>query len=557
MEALDLEELEKLKKKIIEEEKEEKHQEKFSGLADNPEEKKEDIPPQEENEIQPEMNDSGKEAPEQNGTGTEGEDSLDENKKNREEPEKTDETPKKKRFFGIFKGKKEVKDEKDAGLFRKKKDEMKQNIVRGVDLKEGNVSYDDNVITPDEFSLIEESEEKEKEEDEVKEIQQASEERISETNVVDQLVMKIERIDGRISAIDEINKAINERITGLSEEIGELRSSILEKERSINEIDSQSKRVMEAFEEIEPENFRKELEKKEEEIAKTQVSIESLVIKQKEIKDALEKIQGVMEKVKSFENLVEMAGKVNDKLSQIDETKKYTSRLASKVENIFSELNNSMKDFKNSIEKVEMNDETIKELMKSLDIMEIKVEKVVTKDQFEKIEKELKEEISNNKMEIEDKLYDLKDFLEDVVTKAGGVKLLKSRDIMPWRVELENRMKELEKLVGSSRKVLTKADAFRSETEDLRKEIKRLEGMIRPSSSSRKEPKSNYHEKVLKPSYTIKEVPPHIEKWIKENLGRGYSADQLKESLRNSGNDPSVVDKFVSAGSRKNQYVIG
>lgn len=557
MEALDLEELEKLKKKIIEEEKEEKHQEKFSGLADNPEEKKEDIPPQEENEIQPEMNDSGKEAPEQNGTGTEGEDSLDENKKNREEPEKTDETPKKKRFFGIFKGKKEVKDEKDAGLFRKKKDEMKQNIVRGVDLKEGNVSYDDNVITPDEFSLIEESEEKEKEEDEVKEIQQASEERISETNVVDQLVMKIERIDGRISAIDEINKAINERITGLSEEIGELRSSILEKERSINEIDSQSKRVMEAFEEIEPENFRKELEKKEEEIAKTQVSIESLVIKQKEIKDALEKIQGVMEKVKSFENLVEMAGKVNDKLSQIDETKKYTSRLASKVENIFSELNNSMKDFKNSIEKVEMNDETIKELMKSLDIMEIKVEKVVTKDQFEKIEKELKEEISNNKMEIEDKLYDLKDFLEDVVTKAGGVKLLKSRDIMPWRVELENRMKELEKLVGSSRKVLTKADAFRSETEDLRKEIKRLEGMIRPSSSSRKEPKSNYHEKVLKPSYTIKEVPPHIEKWIKENLGRGYSADQLKESLRNSGNDPSVVDKFVGAGSRKNQYVIG
>lgn len=471
----------------------------------------------------------------------------------------TSEEVKKKGFFGKIKGKKDGKEKREEkkgiGLFRKKNDGMKQNIVRNVDLKEGNAAYDENVITSDEFSLIE-SDEKQKEE-ELKEIVQVPEEKISEANVVDQLVMKIERIDGRISAIDEMNKAVNERITGLSEEIGELRSSILEKERTINEIESQAKKVMDAFEEIEPETFRKELEKKEEEIVKTQASIESLLLKQKEIKDTLDKLQGVMEKVKSFENLVEMTGKINEKLSQIEESKKYTSRLASKVENIFSELNNRMKEFKSSMEKVEMNDETIKEMMKSVDVMEIKVEKVVAKDQLEKIEKDLKEEISNNKMEIEDKLYDLKDFLEDVVTKAGGVKLLKTRDIMPWRIELENRMSQIEKLVANSRKSFVKTGDFRMETKDLGKD--KPEGMTKGFVKER-EPKSTHQKQVFKPKY-MEEVPPYIEKWISENLNKGYSVEALKESLRKNGNDPSIVDKFFSGVSGKkqyeNQYVIG
>ena len=38
---------------------------------------------------------------------------------------------------------------------------MKQSIMRDVDLKEGNVAYDENVITPDEFDVLEEGEKKE------------------------------------------------------------------------------------------------------------------------------------------------------------------------------------------------------------------------------------------------------------------------------------------------------------------------------------------------------------------------------------------------------------
>ena len=375
---------------------------------------------------------------------------------------------------------------------------------------------------------------------------------ISELSEIEQIMMKIERLEGRIGAMDETDKTIQERISNLSEEVGELRSSILEKEKILNQIETDAKKVTDIFEEIEPENFRKELEKKEEEILKNQAQIESLIAKYKELKENIENIQKIMEKIKSFENLVDMSEKINEKFSQIEENKKYTSRLASKVENIFSELNNRMKEFKSSVEKIEMNDETIKELMKSVDTMEIKVEKIVTKEELEKIEKEIKEEIESNKTELEDKIYDLKDFLEDIVSEAGGVNILKSKKVMPWRTEIENKMNEIEKLVKNFKPDLS-ATKLEREIEELKRNLKEIKSELRIKEKTVKQietPKAKIFAKkeeekpLIRETRTEKTIPINIENWIKENLNKGYSLDELKESLRRGGYDPSYVDIF-------------
>lgn len=475
--------------------------------------------------------------------------------------------------------------EKTGGLFSKlrkpkKEDDMKQSIMRDVDLKEGKVDYDENVMTPDEFSVLEEGENKPEQEEEVKATKPDMESKsLSESNLLDQVVMKVERIEGRMEAMGELNKSFQDRATNLSEEIGELRSSLLEKEKMLNHIESQSKKVTEIFEEVKPENFMRELEKKEEEIAKNQVKIESLTAKNNELKESIINLEKIMEKVKSFENLVDMSEKITEKFSQIEENKKYTSRLASKVENIFSELNNRMKEFKNSIEKVEMNDETIKELMKSVDVMEIKVEKVVTKEELEKKEKELREDINNNKMDLEDRLYDLKDFLEDIIAKSGGIKFLKSRQIVPWRIEMEEKIKQIDKMLknpGSGTDVNNfKKDMknLKEEVDDLQeqgKEIEKMEGEIEKIGNqvkgfrkfgereiSRKDPaRDDKKETVPKKRRTMpfiiedkketSEIPPHLESWLRESFREGYTAEDLKKSLKKSGYNPRFVDMFLS-----------
>ncbi len=493
-------------------------------------------------------------------------------KKIRENPEKKDESikepkrknkPKKRGLFGNLKKK-------------TKKEEIKQTIVRNVDLK-GGVQYDENIITPDEFNVIEEDEKKTAEE-EVKENPVKLSEKNTEANIVDQIMMKVERIEGKIGAMNEMDKSTQERISNLSEEIGELRSSVLEKERTLNKIETQSKRVIDAFEEINPENFMKELEKKEEEIVKNQALIESLSFKQKELKENTKKLENIMEKVKSFENLVEISEKIEGKFSQIEENKKYTSRLASKVENIFSELNNRLKDLRDSIEKIDMNEETIKELMKSVDMMEMKIEKIVTKDKLEEIKKSIEEKMKNNKIDFEDKIYDLKDFLEDIISKSGGIKLLKARQIMPWRIEMEKKMNEIEKLLGSSKSDIIKIGNFRRELEELKinvkgldrsdfkremeglkKDVRRVEKMFQRKSEEK--PVKNIVEKIVPRQEvpvvsTVKsiqiankpteEIPVNVEKWMTENLNKGFSSEELKESLRRGGYDPSFVDIFLA-----------
>lgn len=40
------------------------------------------------------------------------------------------------------------------------------------------------------------------------------------------------------------------------------------------------------------------------------------------------------------------------------------------------------------------------------------------------------------------------------------------------------------------------------------------------------------------------EIPEKMRRWIKKNLDRGFSYEELKKRLRKSGQDPSVVDRY-------------
>jgi hypothetical protein len=56
-------------------------------------------------------------------------------------------------------------------------------------------------------------------------------------------------------------------------------------------------------------------------------------------------------------------------------------------------------------------------------------------------------------------------------------------------------------------------------------------------------------QKVEKPgekSIKTKEIPVNVERWLKDNVNKGYSPEEMKESLKKGGYDPSFVDIFLS-----------
>ena len=108
------------------------------------------------------------------------------------------------------------------------KDTSKKEPRKGE--KGGEVAYDKNVITPDEFDELEK---KEKKKIKLKEETGPSKPGSGKdkATTVDMLLLKTEKIEGKLESIAEGRKALEERMSGLNQEIGELRSSIMEKDR--------------------------------------------------------------------------------------------------------------------------------------------------------------------------------------------------------------------------------------------------------------------------------------------------------------------------------------
>ena len=104
------------------------------------------------------------------------------------------------------------KKKKSGGLFsklkrkgKKKEKDVEQNIFMGddsPDQKDGeNIDYDENVITADEFKAIEKDEKTEAPQIIEKEDEGGGKKEV-ELSPIEELVMKTERIEGRIVAMD-------------------------------------------------------------------------------------------------------------------------------------------------------------------------------------------------------------------------------------------------------------------------------------------------------------------------------------------------------------------
>lgn len=258
------------------------------------------------------------------------------------------------------------------------------------------------------------------------------------------LLLRLEKIDGKLEILEKSRDELTERMTQLAEEIGELRSMFLERERSFDKMRSQFEKVYEIVTEIEPLKIRKEFERKEAEILKLNAKLEKVESLLKALREENTKFREFFEKIKSFENIVDIHAEIERKLSAMNEVKKYVARMASKVESIFSEVNQKVNELEDMRGKVEKLDELTVELTKMLDEVSIKLNKFLEKKEWKGFAKNVEKRLERlEKHEVlKVKGPEIDDALKDLASK-----ILKLKEI----VEAQNNviMSILERIEGS------------------------------------------------------------------------------------------------------------
>jgi peptidoglycan hydrolase CwlO-like protein len=357
------------------------------------------------------------------------------------------------------------------------------------------IPEEENVITPDEFEQLEKKESKgrlrflkakPKPERPKEDLMERGRPKSD-----DDIVVAVEKIEAKLETMEDLRQTTEEKISRLSEEIGELRSSIMEKDKTFNQVESGFERVKEIFDEIQPKKIRAELDRKEDAIDKLGAKVEAFDTKISDVKRNVADVVSIMEKIKDIKNLVAVSETVGKKMAKIEDERKETAKIAAKVESMFSEITEKMSEFHNYRDKIEFSSESMHDIMKSIDMMEVRIENAVTKDdakktddRFEQLEKDLT-----------DKIQAVRDIVDDLATdlKKGGVKGLLEKQGKSRVDEINKKLSEIHDYDKGLKSLKDDVAKQKEEiTRDMRaliSEIDRLKAGGATKRDSKKEPK--------------------------------------------------------------------
>jgi len=251
------------------------------------------------------------------------------------------------------------------------------------------------------------------------------------------IILRLEKVDGKIDIIDRFRNDFTERTTQLAEEIGELRSMIMERERALDKITAEFEMVKDAVSDIRPQKIKKELDKREVETMEDRAKIEKIEVMIKTLSEENKNFREKMEKIKSFENLVELSYELDRKISEMKEIKTYADMMASKVESIFSELNEKVSQLESQREKIDKMDELTIEMTKMLDEVSLKLTKFVEEKDLKNLKKTLEE-----------------GFKKMAVAKTASGKTVVLPDVDAKFSELSSKIDKLRSIVESQNSVI-------------------------------------------------------------------------------------------------------
>jgi len=375
-----------------------------------------------------------------------------------------------------------------------------------------------------------------------------------EAVTVESLMLKTEKLDGKIAALDEAKARVDDRMMRMSEQIGELRTMLLDRERKFGVLEADFEMIKDVFEDVKPAEISKQLNEKDKMIAENTAKIEKLESMNFSMSKEVSEFRATMNKIKSFENLVDIATQINEKLAMIDESKKYSDRVAAKIETIFSDLNEKLREFTKTQATIQRLDEITKDLMISLDQAMVKIGNLAEKDEIKKIREEivgtdlknledsLKDRIEGITLpqDLEEKVTELVDFVGTLERKVTLLEMESNTQMMGSKMrelgpELEE-VREIERLNKEKKELL---DMLTSLGEDYR------EGMI--SKESYDEMMGQNRERLEEIEVSLKENLISLEIALKSGIEEArkglIEAEAIAPLPEKEGEGPSPLIK--------------
>lgn len=195
--------------------------------------------------------------------------------------------------------------------------------------------------------------------------------------------IEIEKLKVLVETVRESNKALEESLRNVAESIGELRSMVFQTEGSAKEIGLKLEKIEDEISHVKPKEIEKKFNEINSKIEKQQLAIEKLEVMAKDLGKKINEIHKMLKSIGGIENLINVNKEIQKKIEDIKEVFKYTERLALKTEKIFVDLSRSLNEFTVYKTRQESLEELSKDILKSIDEMNTKIESFSTKKDLE------------------------------------------------------------------------------------------------------------------------------------------------------------------------------
>jgi len=244
---------------------------------------------------------------------------------------------------------------------------------------------------------------------------------------VSKLTVEVEKVKTMIDSLKDIRSSTEDKIQRLMESVGEIRSLVFQREAKLGEETTKIEKLSEMVSEMEPEKIAKELGKRDKEIATHEAKLEKLEMKSDDMLKTMKSIKEKIESMGSLENVVEVSKNIAEKKVKIEKDLEDVERLTDKVQKLYMELGKNLEDFMTYKAKQEQMDELTKELVKTVDQINIKL------DEFAKTE------------ELDALKFSLTQLDKEISTlKTQGIS---KEELPPELQELQRQREEIESLI--------------------------------------------------------------------------------------------------------------
>lgn len=194
--------------------------------------------------------------------------------------------------------------------------------------------------------------------------------------------VELERIKATIDAMKETRAASEEKMQRMTESIAELRSMLFQRETALKNYDIKMEKLSEAMADIEPQKIAKDFTKRDKSAAEAEVRIEKLERKSDDVMRTINETAALIKSIGGLQNIADVDHAITRKLAKVEEIAKNVERFSEKTERMFVEVNKQLEEFTVYKVKQENTEEVVRDLVKGVDRMGIRLENCLEKKEI-------------------------------------------------------------------------------------------------------------------------------------------------------------------------------